>query len=137
MRISSNLDRRRALLLAAVPASGVLAGAALGLPFGDRRVLEGLARELGMLRPEFRRLAQRVRLDVVLAQVAGRLLDATRRLRTVVGTALYTAKATVPALIEDDFSFGRTVEVQGVIFSHTELALLLVVGDMAAAPAAS
>ncbi len=129
MRTVSNRGRRRALVLSALPITGVWAGAVLVLPFADRRLLEAIAHELGMREPGFEQLAQRVRLNVDPGQITAPVHDAMQRLLTVIGAAVNTAKASVPPLIEDDFRSGRTLHVRGVVFSHIELALLLVVSD--------
>jgi hypothetical protein len=129
MRTEPNRGRRRALVLSALPITGAWVSAALVLPFADRRLLEAMAHELGMREPAFEQLAQRVRLNVDPGQITTPVREAMQRLLTVVGAAVNTAKASVPALIEDDFRSGRTLHVRGVVFSHIELALLLVVSD--------
>ncbi len=52
---------------------------------------------------------------------------AEARARLCIGDAVASARASLPALTDDDFDAGRVVDVDGVCFSHTELAVLFVV----------
>ena len=132
--------RRRMLALAATATATTVtsgwSGAGLWMPFDDRRLLDCISRELGIAQQlPFRQLAERLRLNVDTVLVEPLLRSAAQRLRTFIGAALQTARATVPSLIRDDFTTGRTLAVHGVVFSHTEIALLLAVSDQMAAGA--
>ena len=135
MSAKPNPGRRRALALVTGPAYlPWWPSTALGLPFDDRRMLEGLTRELGLLQTHaFRQLAQRIRVNADAALVTSIAGDVTQRLQAVIGATLHTARSTVPSVVEDDFAMGRTMEVRGIVFSHTELVLLLAVSDQVAA----
>jgi hypothetical protein len=131
MTSSSRRSRRRALLVAALPIrAGWLVGA-LGMESGSGGTLRDIAHELGLTHTTVLQLAIRVRSTLDPEVVAAPLREAAYRIHTVVGPVLCTAKSTVPSLIEDDFAAGRTTCVHGMVFSNTELALLLAVASVA------
>lgn len=133
MASPAQLGRRRALLIAALPLSGAWAGEVLTLNPVDRSMLLALSEALGLHQPLVLQLAQRLRSNLDPVAIAAPLREAAQRMRTVIGPAIHTARATMPALIEDDFSAGRTIQVHGLLFSTSELALLLAVSSMPAA----
>jgi hypothetical protein len=130
MARSDHGRRRRALLIAAMPVHGLWPTVALAMDSGDRNMVFDTARELGLMQPAVLQLAQRIRSTFDLAGIALPLHEAAQRMHTVIGAALSTAKSTMPSLIEDDFAAGLTTQVHGVVFSHTELLLLMAVLGM-------
>jgi hypothetical protein len=129
VRARPGVQRRR--LLQAAGAAG-LAGSALASaqPTAPAAVddaafyLAALAARLQMLRPDLLRLGARLRAALPAATLASIIEQAERTLRGAVGPVLASAEATVPGLIADDFEQGRVIELEGIVFSHTELALL-------------
>ena len=118
--------RRRALLLAALP-SAKACWAAPAPPDADALLL-AMAQALGMDRTDLRLLARRIRTLAGAAEHALAWRAGAERLLAAVGNVPHTARATVPSLVQDDFSLGRTLAVQGLVFSQVELALLAALG---------
>ncbi len=129
-RIGPSLRRRRVLqaaaltpLLAASPAAlPAAADAAASLYLGT------IAARLQLLRPDLLRLSARLRTALPAPTLAALTASVADTLSAAVGPVLASAVATVPGLIADDFSCGRVIEVEGIAFSHTEIALLSALG---------
>lgn len=125
-RIEPSLRRRRVLQAAGLAPLAMAAPAtqAAASDTEGNLYLATVASRLDLLRPDLLRLGARLRDAVPATTLEPILAQAARALRAAVGPVLASAEATVPGLIADDFEQRRVLAIDGIVFSHTEIALL-------------
>ena len=118
--------RRRVLQVAGLAPLAVAAPAALPAApeTSATHYLATVASRLNLLRPDLLRLGARLREAVPAAALESITTQVACSIGDAVGPVLVSAEATVPGLIADDFEQGRVLAIDGVVFRHTEIALL-------------
>lgn len=119
-----------ALLLPVVLAAPSTAWAAASR-IAALQYLSSVAKAAGLSTPAIHALSSKVAQSVAPATMDAIAVESFQRMREAIGTVLESASATLPALVDDDYSTGRTVVLHGVSFAHTELALFFSLGSQA------
>ena len=123
-RPGSALRRRRLVQAVALAPLASSAAVALAAPDAATRYLATVAGRLHLLRPDLLRLGARLQEALPPSTLAAVIAAVAESMAAAVGPVLASAEATVPGLIADDFEQGRVLQVEGIAFSHTEVALL-------------